>query len=170
MTSKPLQTSEPKESQSSPVVEVKNDGVSPRSTKLSVLNDISESSPQVVSFSRDHKDVSVNAADSDSASRSPNRSLPEQTKTDPTPSQATSDTSSSTPESRRFVLSPESPTQAFAFPPSSITAKLCNLRKEGVLIDSSIFLHHDEFPCHSAVVSLFSDVLKTKLFFFLQSR
>ncbi|KAL0242632.1 hypothetical protein GEMRC1_005195 [Eukaryota sp. GEM-RC1] len=57
-----------------------------------------------------------------------------------------------------------SPTQVFAFPPSTITAKLCNLRKEGVLLDSSISLHDDEFPCHSAVVSLFSDLLKTKLF------
>ncbi|KAL0242454.1 hypothetical protein GEMRC1_005017 [Eukaryota sp. GEM-RC1] len=57
-----------------------------------------------------------------------------------------------------------SPTQAFAFPHSTITAKLCNLRKEGVLIDSSISLHDDEFPCHSVVVSLFSDLLKTKLF------
>ncbi|KAL0243142.1 hypothetical protein GEMRC1_005703 [Eukaryota sp. GEM-RC1] len=57
-----------------------------------------------------------------------------------------------------------SPTKTFAFPPSTITAKLCNLRKEGVLIDSSIFLHDDEFPCHSAVVSLFSELLKTKLF------
>ncbi|KAL0242668.1 hypothetical protein GEMRC1_005231 [Eukaryota sp. GEM-RC1] len=57
-----------------------------------------------------------------------------------------------------------SPTQSFAFPPSTITAKLCSLRKEGVLIDSSIFLHDDEFPCHSAVVSLFSELLKTKLF------
>ncbi|KAL0238185.1 hypothetical protein GEMRC1_012658 [Eukaryota sp. GEM-RC1] len=58
----------------------------------------------------------------------------------------------------------ESPTQSFAFSPSTITAKLCNLRKEGVLIDSSISLHDDEFPCHSAVVSLFSELLKTKLF------
>ncbi|KAL0242639.1 hypothetical protein GEMRC1_005202 [Eukaryota sp. GEM-RC1] len=57
-----------------------------------------------------------------------------------------------------------SPTQAFAFPSSTITAKLCNLRKEGVLIDSSIALYDDEFPCHSAVVSLFSELLKTKLF------
>ncbi|KAL0243316.1 hypothetical protein GEMRC1_005877 [Eukaryota sp. GEM-RC1] len=56
------------------------------------------------------------------------------------------------------------PTQAFVFPPSTISTKLCNLRKEGVLIDSSISLHDDEFPCHSAVVSLFSELLKTKLF------
>ncbi|KAL0242450.1 hypothetical protein GEMRC1_005013 [Eukaryota sp. GEM-RC1] len=56
------------------------------------------------------------------------------------------------------------PTQTFTFPPSTITEKLCNLRKEGVLIDSSISFHDDEFPCHSAVVSLFSDLLKTKLF------
>ncbi|KAL0242981.1 hypothetical protein GEMRC1_005544 [Eukaryota sp. GEM-RC1] len=62
------------------------------------------------------------------------------------------------------MSSQESPTQVFAFPPSTITTKLCNLRKDGVLIDSSISLHDDEFPCHSAVVSLFSDLLKTKLF------
>ncbi|KAL0242421.1 hypothetical protein GEMRC1_004984 [Eukaryota sp. GEM-RC1] len=57
-----------------------------------------------------------------------------------------------------------SPTKTFAFPPSTITAKLCSLRKEGVLIDSSISLHDDQFPCHSAVVSLFSELLQTKLF------
>ncbi|KAL0242990.1 hypothetical protein GEMRC1_005553 [Eukaryota sp. GEM-RC1] len=57
-----------------------------------------------------------------------------------------------------------SPTQTFTFPPFIITSKLWNLRKEGVLIDSSISLHDDEFPCHSAVISLFSELLKTKLF------
>ncbi|KAL0228712.1 hypothetical protein GEMRC1_013332 [Eukaryota sp. GEM-RC1] len=57
-----------------------------------------------------------------------------------------------------------SPHSLLAFSPTQITEKLQALQREQVLTDSTILLHGDVFHFHSSIVSLFSEVLRSKLF------